>query len=99
MARIPGSGARHSLPARGAGAHGSGGVMSRVVLPADPLVEAATALRAWRDSDAAALIRICQDPDIVRWTSVPPNYSESDARTYLLHRHDAILAGTAAPFA
>jgi len=73
--------------------------MSRVVLPADPLVAEATALRAWRDSDLPALVRICQDPEIVRWTAVPANYSEADARTYLLRRHDAIVAGTAAPFA
>ena len=35
----------------------------------------------------------------MRWTSVPGNYGDSDARAYLLRRHDAILAGTAAPFA
>ena len=73
--------------------------MSRVVLPADPLVAETTALRAWRDSDRPALVRICQDPEIVRWTAVPANYGEADARTYLLRRHDAIVAGTAAPFA
>jgi RimJ/RimL family protein N-acetyltransferase len=73
--------------------------MSRVVLPADPLVAETTALRAWRDSDVPALVGICRDPEIVRWTAVPSNYSQADARTYLLRRHDAIVAGTAAPFA
>jgi RimJ/RimL family protein N-acetyltransferase len=73
--------------------------MTRVVLPADPLVAETTALRAWRDSDAPALVRICQDPEIIRWTAVPANYGEADARTYLLRRHDAIVAATAAPFA
>jgi RimJ/RimL family protein N-acetyltransferase len=73
--------------------------MSRVVLPADPLVAETTALRAWRDSDVPALVRICQDTEIVRWTAVPANYGEADARTYLLRRHDAIVTGTAAPFA
>jgi|SRR5947209_2576174 len=73
--------------------------MSRVVLPADPLIAESTALRAWRDSDAPALVRICQDPEIVRWTAVPAGYTEADAHTYLLRRHDAIVAGTAAPFA
>lgn len=73
--------------------------MSRVALPGEPLVEHPTALRPWRDSDIPALVRICQDEEIVRWTSVPPDYGEADARTYLLRRHDAILAGSAAPFA
>ena len=73
--------------------------MSRVVLPGEPLLDEPTMLRPWRDSDVPDLVRVCQDPDIVRWTAVPPAYSEADARTYLLRRHDAILAGTAAPFA
>ncbi|HEY2160165.1 MAG TPA: GNAT family N-acetyltransferase [Solirubrobacteraceae bacterium] len=73
--------------------------MSRIVLPAEPLLDAATALRPWRDSDTKELIRICQDPEIVRWTNVPPGYGEADARIYLLRRHDAVLAGSAAPFA
>jgi RimJ/RimL family protein N-acetyltransferase len=73
--------------------------MSRVVLPGEPLLDEPTVLRPWRDSDIPDLVRICQDPDIVRWTSVPPAYSEADARTYLLRRHDAIFGGTAAPFA
>ena len=73
--------------------------MSRIALPGEPLLDAPTALRPWRDTDVPALVRICHDPDIVRWTSVPAGYAETDARTYLLRRHDAILAGTAAPFA
>jgi RimJ/RimL family protein N-acetyltransferase len=73
--------------------------MSRVALPGEPLLDAPTALRPWRDSDMTALVRICQDPEIVRWTAVPPAYSEADARTYLLRRHDAVLAGSAAPYA
>jgi RimJ/RimL family protein N-acetyltransferase len=73
--------------------------MSRVVLPGEPLVEGPTALRPWRDSDVAALVRACQDPEIARWTRVPDRYTENDARAYLLQRYDAILAGTTAPFA
>ena len=73
--------------------------MTRIVLPGEPLVEDATALRPWRDSDAAAVTRACRDPEIARWTRVPENYSESDARAFLLHRYDALLAGTTAPFA
>jgi RimJ/RimL family protein N-acetyltransferase len=71
----------------------------RLVLPDEPLVEGETALRAWRDTDAGDLVRACQDPDIVRWTSVPPAYGDADARAYLRQRHDTTFAGLAAPFA
>lgn len=71
----------------------------RIVLPAEPLVEGPTALRAWRDSDLLGLVAACQDPEISRWTRVPYPYGPSDARAYLLQRHDTLHAGTAAPFA
>jgi RimJ/RimL family protein N-acetyltransferase len=71
----------------------------RIVLPAEPLVEASTALRGWRETDIGALVEACRDPDIVRWTRVPERYGEADARAYLLQRYDAIQTGSAAPFA
>jgi RimJ/RimL family protein N-acetyltransferase len=71
----------------------------RIVLPGDPLIEGGTALRAWRDSDLDPLVVACQDPEISRWTRVPYPYGSADARAYLLHRHDSLRAGIAAPFA
>jgi RimJ/RimL family protein N-acetyltransferase len=71
----------------------------RIVLPGEPLRDAPTALRPWRDTDVAGLVAACRDDEIVRWTRVPQNYGESDARAYLLQRYDAIFAGAAAPFA
>ena len=71
----------------------------RIVLPGDPLVDGETALRAWRDSDLQPLVVACQDPEISRWTRVPYPYGPTDARAYLLQRHDTLHAGTAAPFA
>jgi len=73
--------------------------MNRLALPAQPLVAGDTMLRPWRDSDVAAVTIACQDPEISRWTRVPDNYSEADARAFLLWRYDAMLAGTTAPFA
>jgi RimJ/RimL family protein N-acetyltransferase len=73
--------------------------MSRIVLPGDPLIDGATALRPWRDTDIDALVAACQDPEIGRWTAVPRPYRVTDARAYLLHRYDAIHTGSAAPFA
>ena len=71
----------------------------RIVLPGEPLVDGDTALRAWRDSDLQSLVVACQDQEISRWTRVPYPYGASDARVYLLQRHDTLHAGTAAPFA
>lgn len=73
--------------------------MNRIVLPAEPLIDGPTQLRGWRDTDLQAIVRACQDPDIVRWTRVPARYGDTDARSFLLARYDALLAGTTAPFA
>lgn len=72
---------------------------TRLVLPAEPLLEGPTALRPWRESDLHSLVAACQDPEISRWTAVPYPYGEHDGRAYLLHRYDAVSAGVAAPFA
>jgi RimJ/RimL family protein N-acetyltransferase len=73
--------------------------VTRIVLPAEPLLNAPTALRAWRDSDVGQLVAACQDAEIVRWTSVSSNYGMADARAYLMQRYDAVRAGATAPFA
>jgi RimJ/RimL family protein N-acetyltransferase len=75
------------------------GLGRQIKLPGEPLIEDQTALRPWRDSDATALVEACQDPEIVRWTRVPENYREADARGYLMQRHDMAFAGLSAPFA
>jgi RimJ/RimL family protein N-acetyltransferase len=77
----------------------SRGVPRRILLPGDPMIEGETALRPWRDTDIAALVEACQDAEIVRWTRVPAQYGESDARAYLMQRYDATFAGLSAPFA
>jgi len=73
--------------------------VAKIVLSGEPLVDRPTALRPWRDSDMGAIVAACQDPEIARWTRVPEQYGEVDARTYLLQRYDAIHAGATAPFA
>src|SRR5947209_5674846 len=73
--------------------------MPRIALPAEPLRSGPTALRPWRDSDVDALVALCQDPEISRWTRVPSPYRSTDARAYLLHRYDLLHAGASAPFA
>jgi RimJ/RimL family protein N-acetyltransferase len=71
----------------------------KIVLPAEALVEGPTALRPWRDSDLAAVVAACQDPEIPRWTMVPEPYGEADAREYLQIRYDWLHSGISAPFA
>jgi RimJ/RimL family protein N-acetyltransferase len=73
--------------------------VSKIVLPGEPLVDGPTLLRPWRDSDLRAVAEACRDPEIARWTTVPDNYGEADARAFLLYRYDALLSGTTAPFA
>lgn len=73
--------------------------MTRIALPAEPLVAGPTRLRPWRDSDVAAVTAACQDPEIARWTRIPGHYTEADARAFLLYRYDALVAGVTAPFA
>ena len=73
--------------------------LRRIMLPDKPLIDAATTLRRWLDTDVEDLTRACQDPEIVRWTSVPPVYGQAEARAYLLQRHDMTFAGLAAPLA
>lgn len=68
-------------------------------LPGEPLTDGATTLRPWRDGDLPALMTLCRDPDIVRWTRVPANYTEADGRNYLDRRYDMAFAGLLAPFA
>lgn len=71
----------------------------RIVLPGRPLIAGDTALRSWRDSDLAALVAACQDPEIARWTRIPASFGDADARAYLHQRYDAAFAGLTAPFA
>jgi RimJ/RimL family protein N-acetyltransferase len=40
-------------------------------------------MRAWRQSDVAAMTAALQDPEIPRWTTIPAPYGERDAREYV----------------
>jgi RimJ/RimL family protein N-acetyltransferase len=60
-------------------------------------------LRSWRTSDAPEVYRICQDPEIQRWTEVPVPYAladaigfvsdPSDGRFAVVDRASGLLAG------
>jgi RimJ/RimL family protein N-acetyltransferase len=40
-------------------------------------------LRPWREEDVPAIVAICDDPDVARFTRVPSPYTEQDARDFL----------------
>ncbi|MFC3504586.1 GNAT family N-acetyltransferase [Micromonospora krabiensis] len=57
-------------------------------------------LRPWRATDAEAVHRACQDPDIQRWTTVPRPYLPEHATGFVTDISGRAWAeGTGAPFA
>lgn len=50
-------------------------------------------LRSLRESDLDELVHICTDPETVRWTTIPLNYTRDDARTFLNFTQRAAAAG------
>lgn len=53
--------------------------------PIEPveITAGAVHLRPWRPADAAAVLEICQDPEIARWTTVPAPYTAEHARRFV----------------
>ena len=47
------------------------------------LTDGVVTLRGWEEEDVPALVAVCQDPEIARWTRVPSPYGESQAREFL----------------
>jgi RimJ/RimL family protein N-acetyltransferase len=73
--------------------------MAALALPDSPLSDGVITLRAFESSDVPALVEICQDPEIPRWTLVPSPYTADDARRYLARAAEQFAAGTSASFA
>ena len=66
--------------------------------PDPPLEDELVLLRPWRGEDVPAIVAACNDPEIVRWTTVPTPYSAADARAWLERCKTAWSEG-AAPLA
>jgi ribosomal-protein-alanine N-acetyltransferase len=60
--------------------------LSRPPRPAGPLSDGVVSLREWRESDVPAIVAICDDPEVARFTRVPSPYTEQDARDFLAGR-------------
>jgi len=56
-------------------------------------------LRAPADADVEAMIEMCRDPEMQRWTTVPVPYSAADAREFLGFVRTAWRDGAGAAFA
>jgi RimJ/RimL family protein N-acetyltransferase len=70
-----------------------------IVFPDPPLTDGVVTLRAYAEADIPALVAICQDPEIPRWTLVPSPYGEADARAWFEHVAEGLATGTRITFA
>ena len=52
-------------------------------LPRGPLQTPRLILRPWREEDIPGVYRICQDPEVQRWTTVPSPYLMRDAEWFV----------------
>ncbi len=76
----------------------------RVPVVADPIEPVSLRagellLRPWRPDDAAAVHRICQDPDILRWTTVPSPYPPEAAEAFVVATAEQWASGVTASWA
>jgi RimJ/RimL family protein N-acetyltransferase len=63
--------------------------------PEPPLSDGVITLRAKSRADVDALVAICSDPDIPRWTRVPRPYTREDAEGWIAAAELDRQAGTA----
>ena len=57
--------------------------MIPLLLPDPPLADGRVILRPLADGDVAAIVEGCRDPLVQRFTRVPADYSEDDARAFI----------------
>jgi RimJ/RimL family protein N-acetyltransferase len=61
--------------------------------PEPPLADDTVSLRPFAATDADAIYRACQDPDIARWTTIPQPYRREHAQTFIEETQQAWLEG------
>jgi len=74
-------------------------VSGPIVLPDPPLTDGRVTLRAWHAADVPAIVAMCRDPEVIRFTSVPVPYDADDARLWLDLHPARLAAGDGAAFA
>jgi RimJ/RimL family protein N-acetyltransferase len=70
-----------------------------IVLPDPPLTDGRVTLRPWSTEDVPAIVAMCREPDVIRFTSVPVPYDADDARLWLDLHPSRLAAGDGAAFA
>jgi len=73
--------------------------MAPLAPPDPPLADGVIALRGWRNSDAAAITRLFEDDEALRWTRAPSPYREGDAFQWLASLPTQMRRGDALPLA
>lgn len=73
--------------------------MPALAPPDPPLSDGVVTLRGFDSGDVAAIVAVCRDPEIPRWTLVPSPCGEDDARDYLKRAADGRAEGRCASFA
>jgi len=61
--------------------------------PDPPLTDGVVALRGIREADADQVVAALRDPDIVRWTRVPADYTAADFEAFMAHNGRQAAAG------
>lgn len=73
--------------------------MRAIAFPDPPLTDGVVTLRAYTDADVPALVEICRDPEVPRWTLVPSPYGETEARDWIARVPDGLATGSRVTFA
>lgn len=78
----------------------TGDLLPAPALPEGPLETGRLLLRPWREADIAEIFKICQDPEVQQWTTVPSPYQMKDAEWYVReHTPKGFRSGDEATFA
>ncbi len=65
---------------------GNPGLAGEIEFPVEGLADGEIALRPLAEADLPALIEALQDPEIPRWTRIPQDYGEAQARDWLVEQ-------------
>jgi RimJ/RimL family protein N-acetyltransferase len=67
--------------------------------PQPTLTDGVVTLRPWRPTDAKAVYKACQDPEIPRFVPIPQPYTIEDGRWFVTHAAEESVTGPSAHFA
>ncbi len=70
-----------------------------ITLPTPPLSDGVITLRPWTQADIPALVEMCNDPQTVRFTTVPTPYTATDAEDWLTTHAINLASGESVSFA